>query len=126
MKETKERLVLTKIEHLKEQLPWTMGLAGLARLVTWESKNVLYDFLEGNVEDTRDVVLVRSYEIFFVLQAFPHLEHARGLSVVSPEFLRDVTQSVNSDAIELILLDCFPYPIEEILPNELVVLIKVW
>ncbi|MBT3638254.1 MAG: hypothetical protein HN531_15060 [Opitutae bacterium] len=41
MKETKERLVLTKIEHLKEQLPWTMGLAGLARLVTWESKNVL-------------------------------------------------------------------------------------
>ena len=41
MKETKERLVLTKIEHLKEQLPWTMGLAGLARLVTWETKNVL-------------------------------------------------------------------------------------
>ena len=41
MKKTKERLVLTKINHLKEQLPWTMGLAGLARLVTWETKNVL-------------------------------------------------------------------------------------
>ena len=41
MKKTKERLVLTKIKHLKEQLPWTMGLAGLVRLVTWESKNVL-------------------------------------------------------------------------------------
>jgi hypothetical protein len=41
MKKRKERLVLTKINHLKEQLPWTMGLAGLARLVTWETKNVL-------------------------------------------------------------------------------------
>ncbi len=57
MKERKQRLVLTKINHLKEQLPWTMGLAGLARLVTWETKNVLGVSKSEFVEKIIDWVL---------------------------------------------------------------------
>ena len=41
MKQRKKRLVLTEINHLKDELPWTMGLAGLARLAAWETKNIL-------------------------------------------------------------------------------------
>jgi hypothetical protein len=37
----KKRIGLLDTEHLKESQPWTMGLAGLLRLVTWQTASVL-------------------------------------------------------------------------------------
>lgn len=90
------------------------------------SENVLDGVVHWIVEETSEVVLVWTNIVWISVEALSHLEDSRGLSVLSPELSFDFWDGINSDTIEVVLLDQVVDPGLQVLSDVRVVLVKIW
>lgn len=95
------------------------------RLVT--AKNVADRVVHGVVKHTGDVILIRSDVCWITVEALAHLEHACRCAILTPEVLGYLGDSVDTNAIELVLSDDVFNPGFEIISNvRVTVLVEVW
>lgn len=81
--------------------------------------------VHGVVKESRDVVLVVTNIPRESVEAFSHLEDSRSLSEFSPEVLRNLRDSVNTNTVKIVILDEFLDPVEELLSNVGVFLFQI-
>lgn len=60
------------------------------------------------------------------IEALTHLENTRCLSVLTPELLGHFWDGIDSNTVELVLLDGIFNPVLELLSNPIVVLVQIW
>lgn len=73
-----KRHIVYKTTHLKDRISWTAGLAGVIRMLTWETKNAL------GIDKTE---LQR--------HAIHHADAMRGYKLMSKEELKEITDLIN-------------------------------
>lgn len=71
------------------------------------SKNVLNCIIHWIIEDSSEVVLVWANICWVSIEAFSHLEHASSLTILAPEILWHLWNSINSYPIKAKILDKF-------------------
>jgi hypothetical protein len=81
--------------------------------------------VHGVVEEAGEVVLVVAYVSWVSVEVLAHLEHSSGFSVLPPEVLWNFGDSIDSNSVEVELLNQVVDPVLKILPNEGVILIQI-
>ena len=113
----KKRIGLLNIEHLKNRTSWTMGVAGVVRLLTWETKTTLgkskTKFQKQIIKDVYNLSKNEDYtlnEIFF-----------EDLEIRKPDYFLEAAGETSSETIGNILIT-FDTLLKKLQPDALLVL----
>ena len=78
------------------------------------------------VEEGSQILLVGSYVGWVSVKALSHLEHSRSFTVLRPKVCWDLWDGINSNTVEVILIDDTLDPVFEITTNIVIALVKIW
>jgi len=84
--------------------------------------HVFDSVIHGVVEHTRQVVLVGAYITRITVETFSHLEDSCRATVLSPEILGDLRDSVDSDSIEIVSRHGLLDPVFQVASNVIILL----
>lgn len=89
------------------------------------SEHVANRVVHGVVEQTSKIVLVRSHVSGVSIEALSHLEDTGGFSILAPEIALDLGNGIDTDTVEVVLLNDALNPVLEVLTHIGVVLVKI-
>lgn len=105
-----------------------LGVVAVLNLVhgLTTAENVQDSVVHWVVEHTSNVALVGTNVCGITIEAFTHLEDTRGCTIFLPEILGNLRNSIDSDAIKIILLNYTSNPVLEVLADPgVAILVKI-
>ena len=90
------------------------------------TENIADSVIHWVIEKGGQVVLIRSNIGWVTVEALSHLEHSRSFTVLRPKVCWDLWDGINSNTVEVILIDDTLDPVFEITTNIVIALVKIW
>lgn len=88
-------------------------------------EHVLDSVVHGVIEQSGQVVGVRTNIGGVSIEALTHLEDSRRISVLLPEVFRDLRDGVNSNSVKIVILDCLLDPVLQVASDVTILLGKI-
>ena len=90
------------------------------------TENIADSVIHWVIEKCGQVVLIRSNIGWVTVEALSHLENSRSFTVLRPKVCWDLWDGINSNTVEVILIDDTLDPVFEITTNIVIALVKIW